>query len=220
MFYLFLVKYVSFPEKKNSIFRSQGSDSVHVESSGSLGYYYDGKCHATFPNSTLKADERLDWCSNVAKKESGGPWITYSLKNKKMKLTGYSLRNGCCRYTDCCCIDDNTFIDEASIGYCCCRLYSYEIQGSNDNRTWKTIHKVDEKNDFYYCKFETFEFQETEAFQYVRLTQTKEFPGCPFCMAINEIDFYGETTDSYGLYDDIADNDESVSIIGKIKRDE
>ena len=212
-----MVQFVSFPNRKDSIVKGREAD-FNIEASGKLGFYRGGQCHPTYPNSTLISDEHKEWCSNVAKVGESQPWITYSLKGKRMKLNGFSLRNGCCRYVDCCCTEDGHLINDGDV-FCCCRLYSFELQGSNDNKTWKTIHQVSQKKDFYFCKFETYEFPLTEAFQYLRIVQTAPYPYCPYCMVLNEVDFYGEVLDGFidSFYEN-EDNEESVSIIGKVSK--
>ena len=210
--FLCFVKFMAFPEKSDSIFHSNPG-KVLATASGSLGLLYnDNKCHMTTPNQTINSDEYHDWCSNIAKSKEAMPWITFSIKNKKMRLTGYSMRNGCCHYA-CCCEEDGKMLDYA----CCCRLYSYSVQGSNDNKTWVTIHKIEKKEDYYWCKFESFEFPRTQEFQYVRIIQDEEWPGCPKCIQLNQIEFYGDTVPNlYG--EDSEENDESISIIGKIRK--
>ena len=214
---LFSVKFVAFPDRKDSIFNQISKDNfklIHSESSGSMGFFRDGKCRQTYPNQTLITNEMNDWCSNLApsKEEKDKPWIMYSIPNKAFKITGYSIRNGCCRYV-CCCIDDNTDID-----YCCCDLYSFSLHGSNDNLTWKLIHKVEKDSRFYHCQYKTYELDsKTEAFRYLKLVQDEEYPGCPKCMQINQIDFYGSLIDDHYSFDQEDDNDETISIIGKIK---
>jgi hypothetical protein len=213
---LFVLEFIAFPKKDNAILAQFAKTSkIEVESSGSMGYFYDNKCQLTRPNLTLTSNEKQEWCSNIAKSNDAKTWISYSIENKAMKLTGYSVRNGCCYYS-CCCTEDSNFIDYD----CCCRLYSFSLQGSNDNRTWKVVHKIEKKKDFYFCKFETYEFSETESFRYIRLVQDEPYPGCIFCMAINQIEFYGKLCDSFGAADEQDyDNDESVSIIGKIRHE-
>ena len=215
IFTLFLA-FVSFPDKKDAILQ-KNLNLVQVESSGSLGYYYQGKCHMTTPNMTLVPDEKIEWCSNIAKSKNDTPWISYSLKNKQMKITGYSLRNGCCYY-ECCCCDNSGDIDGH---FCCCDLYSFSLHGSNDNKTWEIIHSVKAVKDFYLCKFNTYEFSITKSYRYIKLVQDEPYPNCLHCMSINQIEFYGEVVNSlfdYDVSDD--DNDEPVSIIGKINRNE
>ena len=210
-----IMKFIAFPDRKDSIFQQVSKDTdIEVASSGSLGVFYHGKCHITHPNETLLVDEKKDWCSNAIIPGEDKPWISYSLKNKGISLTGYSLRNGCC-YWSCCCTDDSSFID----GYtnCCCRLYSFSLQGSNDNKTWTIIHKVEKDDKFRYCEFKTYEFQKTASFRYIRFVQEKEYPGCPFCMQINQLELYGQTNNAF-FNDELEDNDESVSIIGKMNR--
>ena len=214
LYFLCFVKYVAFPDKGDALFHAN-QGKVITSASGSLGLLnFDDKCEMTYPNQTLVANEYLDWCSNIASSKENMPWITFSIKNKRMRLTGYSLRNGCCHYA-CCCTEDGHVIDYA----CCCRLYSYSLQGSNDNKTWITIHKIEKKQDFYWCKFETFDFPRTQEFQYVRIIQDEEWPGCPKCLQLNQIELYGDTIDGQ-FYDSFEgdDNEESVSIIGKVRK--
>ena len=55
----------------------------------------------------------------------------------------------------------------------------------------------------------------------MRLIMDEPYPGCPRCMQINEIEIYGETITSFSEFSELGDgdeNDESVSIIGKLKR--
>lgn len=207
------MKYSSFPEKSNAIFSkaARSSDTVSIESSGSLGLYYNGKCHKTHENYTISENQDLDWCSNIASKQDEKAWIQYSLPNKAIKIQSYSLRNGCCRYA-CCCVDDNT-----DVNYCCCNLYSFSLLGSNDNKTWNVLHKVEKDEKFHYCEFKTYELNNpSEAYKYIKLVQDEEYPGCPRCMQINQIEFYGETVSARDYFLDTNDDEESISIIGRV----
>ena len=155
---------------------------------------------------------------NIQRKGSDEkPWIQFFLKNKAMRLKGYALRNGCCYYDYCCC-DPETgkYLDY----YCCCQLYSFSLQGSNDNKTWKIIHRVEKDDTIRICQIKTYEFDMTEGFQFIRLVMDEEYPGCPKCMQLNQVELYGETIYSsyYSSYEDDLDNEESISIIGKIKK--
>lgn len=216
MFILLFMEFIAFPERKDALLLNPENkiNDVVSESSGSYGLFFGGKCHQTYTNETYHVDEKMDWCSNIAKSKNERPWISYSIKNKAMKLTGYSIRNGCCWY-ECCCEDNEKVYDYL----CCCRLYSFSLQGSNDNRTWKTIHKVEKDIKFYSCQFKSYDFPETESFKYIRLIQDEEYPECPACIQINQIELYGKTISSnYFDTQDDADGDESVSIIGKVKK--
>ena len=214
MFFISLLHFTAFPEKKNAIL-ANNKDLAKVEASGSLGLFIRDKCVKTQPNQTLVGERNLDWCSNIATDSSNMPWITFSLKGKSMKLSGFSLRNGCCWYY-CCCDETGKVMNDV---YCCCDLYSFSLLGSNDNITWTTIYQVKEDVHFYHCLFKTYEFPMTQSFRYIRIYQDQEYPKCPKCMQLNQVEFYGETVDSF--YVDGIDNDEtdeSVSIIGKVKR--
>ena len=219
MFCLLLVEYVAFPDRKDAILEKAAKTipvSQLTESSGNIGLFYSGKCHETFPNNTLNAEKKDDWCSNIGEPVDGKrPWIQYRINGKGMKIIGYSIRNGCCWYS-CCCYGDQI------IDYdCCCRLYSFSLQGSNDNMTWKVIHKVEKDKSFWDCKTNTYTLdKETESFNFVRIVLDESLPGCPFCMQINQFEVYGETVDSFYSHEqEQEENDESVSIIGKVKRE-
>ena len=129
-----------------------------------------------------------------------------------MQLTGFSIRNGCCDYF-CCCDDSGKIYDVE----CCCMLYSFTLEGSQDNRTWTAIHKEERVKDFYACESKTYEFSKTVEYKYVRIIQDEPYPGCMTCMQINQVELYGTAVDRM-LIDDMEDNDESVSIIGKVNR--
>ena len=216
--FLTFVAFSAFPESKDSIFAHQEKGSIDIAVSGSLGLYHGGKCHPTYGNYTLVSEEYNDWCSNMAvdkKDPTKSPFIQYSLKGKQMKVKKYSVRNGCCRY-DCCCTEDGQTIDY----FCCCRLYSYSLQASNDNKTWKVLHKVEKDRSFNYCEVKTFEIKEPEApYTFFRFVLDEEWPSCPKCMQINQIELYGATVaGSFSSINGNEDEDESISIIGRVRK--
>ena len=215
MILLLLVKFIAFPDRKDSIISKnpKAVEDLTVTASGAIGYYYNRECHITVPNSTLYEDKRYDWCSNIAPDKKHQPWISYSFKHSQMKLTGYSVRNGCCWY-DCCCLETGEVVDYI----CCCRLYSFSLHGSNDNVSWKLIHKVEKELRFYECEYKHYDFPLTESFRYIKFVMDQQRPGCPRCMQINQMELYGITVDTqFSSYED-DDNDESISIIGKVKK--
>ena len=211
--------FIALPERSDAILSKQRSSDLVIGASGSLGVFRgDSKCHPTFPNQTLISDRKFDWCSNVAASPSDKPWISYQLKNKLMKLKGYSVRNGCCDYYCCCDPESGKDLDFA----CCCRLYSYSLAGSNDNITWTTIHQIEKESSFRFCEVKTYSFDTfTQPFKYIRFVMDEEKPGCPKCMQINQIELYGEivvSPFSTSYEGDDSENEESISIIGKVKR--
>ena len=220
-FALFFVSFVAFPEKSDAVFAKQRKDQILIENSGSLGLYYNGKCHPTYGNETITSDEYNDWCSNIAsnsKDSSQNPWIQYSIKGKKIKVKSFSVRNGCCHYA-CCCTADNKIIDSG----CCCLLYSFSLQASNDNKTWTPLYKVVKDSTYDYCGTKTYELKEMSLpYTFFRIVLDEEWPGCPKCMQINEVELYGESeSSSYLSYSDSGDaEDESVSIIGRVSKNE
>ena len=63
----------------------------------------------------------------------------------------------------------------------------------------------------------------TEPYTYFRFVLDEEWPSCPKCMQVNQIELYGETIGSgFTSYSEsnIEDDDESISIIGKVKKNE
>ena len=211
----FFVSFRAFPYKKDALLKSEPRSNIIIESSGSIGHFYGGKCRETFPNQTIIGKVEHDWCSNIGKFDSDKPWIQYSLKDKKISVSGYSIRNGCC-VAACCCINDDENIDEV----CCCTLYSYSLQGSNDNKTWTTLHKVEKDPYFYGCETKTFELhKKSEEFTFIRFTLDEQRPGCLNCMQLNQVELYGNTA-IHSTYIESNDEDESISIIGRVKKDE
>ena len=205
-----------FPDKSDAILKNTPY-KPKIDSIGSLGLFLgDSKCHQTFPNQTLIGEKKFDWCSVIPKDPQTKPWISYSYNNKAMKIHGFSVRNGCCFYYCCCEYESGQVYDYD----CCCRLYSFSLQGSNDNITWKTIHSVEKENTFYRCEYKTYEFPTTQPFSILRLVLDEPRPGYQNCMQINQIEFYGELVDSFSSFSSFEDdNEESVSIIGKIKKE-
>ena len=213
-YFLLLLQFIAFPDRKDSILQEENKyGNVIISSSGSIGQYKKGKCELTFPNRTLEASQNNDWCSNIATSDNDMPWITYSIKGKQMKLTGFAIRSGCCLSSSCCCLDGKI------IDYCCCDLFSFSLQGSNDNKTWKLLHKVEKDYYFYYCQYKTYEINNHDSFQYVRLVMDQEYPGCVKCITVNQIELFGKAEPSNSYYFDSENDgdDESISIIGKIK---
>ena len=213
------VAFIAFPQRDDAIFHHTDKNLINVEASGSIGlYHYSvGKCVQTHPNETIISSEMKEWCSNIASNKSDHPWIQYSVRGKQMKIRGYSVRNGCCRYP-CCCTVDGEIIDTD----CCCKLYSFSLQASNDNIQWTTIHKVEKDDKFYHCLAKEYKFeQETVPYTYIRLILDEEWPGCIRCLQINQIELYGEAIPGeYFPINDGNDEDQIVSIIGRLERGE
>ena len=218
MYFLLLSElFVAFPSRNDAIFENNKDKPIKVESSGSLGLYYSGKCHQTFPNETVILNREMDWRSNIVEQNSNQkPWIQYSIPGKMMKLTSFSIRNGCC-YHSCCCSDTGEIMEYG----CCCLLYSFTLSGSNDNKTWVTLSSQKQVQDFWGCKFMTWDVEiKQNPFRFIRLTEDEPYPKCPFCMQINQVEFYGELlNDAMSYYESDDDsNEESVSIIGKVRK--
>ena len=210
MFLFLFYQLLPFDERNDNIFK-QNKDDIIVTASGSIGQYYNSSCHQTYPEHLVDSVVRkTDWCSNINKTKTDYPWISVHMNHKKMLVTGYAIRAGCCYY-DCCCMETGQRI------YCCCDLYSWSLQGSNDNSTWTTLHKVEADKKFYDCANRVYEVKNTgETYKFIRIIQDEPWPGCNYCMCLNKLELYGKT-DSF-LFDADSDNDEAVSIIGKVSQ--
>ena len=199
-----------FPERNDNLLK--GNEKIFdISASGSIGQFRNGKCVETQPDGLFDSDDKKeDWCSNVNKSKTDKPWLGFSLKGKAIFLTGYAIRSGCCYYP-CCCIDGK-YIDG-----CCCDLYSWSLQGSHDNSTWKTLHTIDKDRTFYGCANRQYDIEAKESFEFLRIIQEQPWPGCNYCMCINKVQFYGKTVDGAYQSTDEDDSDESISIIGRIQ---
>jgi hypothetical protein len=200
---------VPFPERSDNLLKQHASDlSVFV--SGSISQYYDGKCNPSNPDHVTDSTERkTDWCSNINKSKTDSPWFSMNVRGKSISLTGYSLRMGCCYYGTCC-LNTGEYIR-------CCLLYSWSLQGSHDNSTWIDIHKIEKDRDFYYCQNRIYEVK-SESFEYIRIIQNEAYPGCAFCICLNKLELYGSVSSSSSQSPFNIDNDDSISIIGKLSK--
>ncbi|EAX95539.1 hypothetical protein TVAG_126690 [Trichomonas vaginalis G3] len=158
--------------------------------------------------------KEYDWCSNCGRTYEEHPYITYSLQNKKFKINGYFIRCGCC-YDGCCCEDD--YFD----CFDCC-LYSWSLQISDDNKTWKEIHRIEKDESMRRCNEKSYNLDKEYIAKYVRLIQNKPCPGFPPCIALNKIEFYGDAINADNSQDEefvsYHDDDDDVSIIGHISK--
>ena len=205
--------------KENGIF-SKNFDKgiIVVDASGSSNQEINGSMQLTKPEySTYPWNKRYDWCSNCGTTYDDHPWITYSIKNKRIKINSYFVRVGCCYNSLCCC-------EDYKYKYCvhCC-LYSWSLQVSNDNKTWTEVHRMkDEK--MRRCKENTYNLDKTYEAKYVRLIQNEACPGDPLCIALNKFELFGDiiSEDSNVHDDDFVsyhdDDDDDVSIIGHISK--
>ncbi|EAY03372.1 hypothetical protein TVAG_489160 [Trichomonas vaginalis G3] len=198
----------------NGIFKRVYSDKIVVlDVSGSSSQYINGSRQLTKPEYAIYPwDKNYDWCSNCYRSNDEHPYITFSLINKKFKIKGYFLRAGCCYQNGCCCEE---------IGYCvmCC-LYSWSLQISDDNKTWKEIHRIDKDIEMRRCKEQTYNFDQEYTAKYVRLIQNEPCPEDPPCIALNKIEFLGDVT-NFDINEEFVsyhDDDDDVSIIGHISK--
>ncbi|EAY19908.1 hypothetical protein TVAG_130160 [Trichomonas vaginalis G3] len=213
MFFLFSV---ANSESKAGIFSKVYNDKIIViDASGSSKQYINGTKQLTKPEYSIYPwTKEYDWCSNCGRSYDENPYITYSLQNKKIKISGYFVRCGCC-YHGCCCEDD--YFD----CFDCC-LYSWSLQISDDNRTWKEVHRVDKDDTMRRCNEKSYTLDKEYATKYIRLIQNDPCPGFPPCIAINKLEIYGDILNADNSQDDefvsYHDDDDDVSIIGHISK--
>ena len=153
----------------------------------------------TQPENALDPNNEFEWCSRVNKSKMDKPWIMAHFMNNALKISGYSLKAGCCSDYGCCCL-----------------IYSWSLYGSNDNETWTLLHNVEANNYLQKCKEQSFQITNNNQFYSMfKLVQEQPEPSCWFCMDIKRIEFYG--TLSHASDNEIQDEEE-ISIIGKITK--
>lgn len=182
-----------------------------INASGSSSQGINNSIQPTKPEYSIYPwNKDYDWCSTIEKSYDNKPFIAYTLKKRKFKFNGYFIRTGCC-YEDCCCIMD---------GYGCydCCLYSWNLQISDDNKTWKDVHRVEKDDTMRRCKEKSFKLDQEYAAKYVRIIQMQPCPGFPPCMAINRFELFGEAIPEDFDFVSYHDDDDDVSIIGHISR--
>ncbi|EAX95536.1 hypothetical protein TVAG_126660 [Trichomonas vaginalis G3] len=206
---------ISKSQQEKGIFQRVFHDKViDIDVSGSSKQYINSSLQLTKPEYAIYPwNKDYDWCSNCGKTYDDHPYITFSIKNKKMKIDGYYVRAGCC-YGGCCCEDDSYCV------YCC--LYSWSLQISDDNKTWKDIHHIEKDSEMKYCREKSYKLDKTYTARYFRVFQTSACPGEPPCLAINKFDLIGDVVANDDINDvqedfvSFHDDDEDISIIGHI----
>ncbi|EAX95943.1 hypothetical protein TVAG_077850 [Trichomonas vaginalis G3] len=192
------------------------SKIINIYASGSSKQYINGSRQITKPEYAIYPwDKTYDWCSNCAHTYFEHPYITFSLQSRKIKIKGYFIRSGCCYEEGCCCEDE--FYHRC---FDCC-LYSWSLQISDDNVTWKDVHKVEKDKEMRLCKEKSYELDNTYTTTYVRIIQNAPCPGYPPCIAINKFDIFGEVVGEQVEEDFVSyhdDDEDDVSIIGHISR--
>ena len=141
-----------FNEKFNGVFKNTYSkNDVSVAASGSSKCFFPslGKDILTKPESVIDPEDELEWCSNVNSSKTDHPWLTTVFKDKKFIMSGYSIKSGCCDY---------------AYDVCCCSIYSWSLLGSNDNKTWTKIHKIEKEKTLSFCREKSYRVDNKGAF--------------------------------------------------------
>lgn len=214
LMFSFLICESIFEESTKILKNAYPKKMIEFYVSGSSSQWINGSIQKTKPEYAFdQIDKRYDWCSNCGRSYDEHSFIIFSIKGKIMRISGYYLKSGCCGEDGCCCHDDG-------VPCCECCLYSWSLQISNDNTTWKTIHKVEKDDEMRRCKEKTYKFSEIYSAKYIRLIQDAACPGDPPCIALNKIEFSGNLEgDSFSLDDAVYENeDDDVSIIGHISK--
>lgn len=184
---------------------------VQVAASGSSRQKVNGVFEMTKPEYPIEPSvKNHDWLSNLYYAFEGRPWISFSIKNARVKFDKLYIRAGCC-YTIC---PAERF--KYNIRGC---LYTWSLQTSEDNKTWKTIHKVEKDKDFEYCNEKFYTLDRYYDARYVRIIQDDPYPGDMPGFALNKLEFFGDVI--YDREDDIIDpseDDEDITVIGHLSR--
>ena len=202
--YLISLRIFDFNEDFNGVLKTiYNEESIAAYSSSNRPCYVPNlkKDILTKPENALDPNNENEWCSRVNKTKTDKPWIMAYFKRNSLKLSGYSIKAGCC----------------ADYG-CCCLIYSWSLYGSNDNSTWVKLHSVKSNRILEKCKEQSFQVNENENNQFFsmfKIIQDEPEPSCWYCMDIKRIEFYGSLANSYEDNIDIQD-DEEISIIGKV----
>lgn len=201
----------AFSQQKGIFGKYFNDNIISMEASGSSQQIINMSLQTTKPEYAIYPwDKKYDWTSNCVVNEGEHPWILFKFDRRKIKLTGYFMRAGCCYEHECCCYPVGN--------YCvtCC-LYSWTLQVSNDNKNWTDAHKVEGNFKMERCGEETYTLDKEYEARYVRVTQIEPCPGNPPCMAINKLELYGEVNEIL-IPDEIIEfnDDEDISIIGHV----
>lgn len=203
--------------ESNSILKSAHKNNlIEFYASGSSSQRINGTIQKTKPEYSFdQIEKNYDWCSNCGRSKSDHPWLILGVKDRVMEISGYYLKSGCCSdRSRCCCYEEGM--------YCCeCCLFSWSLQISNDNQTWKTIHNIEKDYEMRRCKEKTYKFTETHKARYVRLIQYESCYSEPPFIALNKIELIGRYDGSsvdepIEFINDIDDDD--VSIIGHVSK--
>lgn len=183
--------------------------AILVHSSGSSRQEINGTLVYTKPEYTIYPfDKKYDWCSNSDKKPQ---WISFSIRNHFIKLNGYFLRAGCC-YHNCC-------INNEIENGCC--LYSWSLQISNDNISWKEIHKVNKDYEMKFCNEKSYKLDKTYTARYIRIIQNEPCVKDSNCMSINRFEILGDLekdTEFPDKFDESFEDEEDISVIGHLSK--
>lgn len=202
MFFVLLLEF-PFNDKFNGVFKNTyNKNEVSAIASSSITCYFSSveKDVLTKPESVIDPNDELEWCSKFSKLKTDRPWITIIFKNKKLSMSGYSIKSGCCQ-----------------ANWCCCILYSWSLFGSNDNKTWTKLHSVEKEKEFRQCQEKSFRVDKKGSFKMFKLIQEEPDPECLFCMDIAKLEFYGSLDDDEGDIEFDSSNEDEISIIGRVK---
>ena len=200
-----LIRVFPFNDKFNGVFKNTyNKNDVSVIASGSQRCYSFSieKTILTKPESVIDPDDKLEWCSNLNRSATDFPWLAAVFNNKKLSITGYSLKTGCCEFT---------------YDSCCCMPYSWSVLGSNNNKTWTKIHSIEKEANLKICQEKSYRVDKKGSFSMIKLIQDESEQGCLLCLSLSKLEFYGELEEKNEEEEETTSEDE-VSIIGRVKR--
>ena len=200
LFLLFLQEF-PFNNEFNGVFNNTYNPvDISVVASGSINNYFPsiGKEILTNPKSAIDPEDNLEWCSNLNQSINDYPWIEVIFNNKKLLMTGYSIKSSSCYAYNCCCV-----------------IYTWSLYGSNDDKVWTKLHSDAKNDELRRGHNETFKVDAKNSFSMFKIVQEEPESSCPYCLNLDRIEFYG--TLEKDARKEITFKDE-VSIIGRVKK--
>ena len=202
VFVLFLVQFPFNEDFKGFFFNMYKNNITNITASGSR-YCWNPDLKddvLTKPQNAIDPNEKLEWCSNFNKSKNDRPWLKIDFQKSSFIPSSYTIQSGCCIYSTC-----------------CCKIYSWSFEGSNDNNTWTTLHREEQNYKLDYCTVQHYHFQNTQSFKYIRIIQDEPQPGCWYCMDIARLELFGKLENS-DYFSNEDDDMEEISIIGKVSK--
>ena len=124
MFFILLLEF-PFNDKFNGVFKNTyNKKDISVVASGSRECFFSslGNDVLTKPESVIDPEDELEWCSNINQTENDHSWLATRFRNKKLEMSGYSIKSGCCEYESIFLVGQSQDQTTMLLGQSCTRL--------------------------------------------------------------------------------------------------